>query len=440
MRPFRPAHSKSSSAPLEDAFDPRRNSLSLLRLVFAAMVLLDHAFPLGGFHGSADPMWGWTEGQESLGGLAVFGFFVVSGFLVTRSFDGSPNFVSYIWKRFLRIFPGFWVCLLVTVLVFAPLAFWFEHSSLQGYLHTHTDSPSGYLKNNALLSMNQYNIDDLLANNPYAHVHAGFQAWDGSLWTLIYEFKCYLGVMVLGMIGVFRKWRPTVIVLALGLWALQLKQFLHPGYLQGTFLLGDPNMVRLAFIFSLGMLFYLYRDKIIISNTLAAVALVVFIAGMRLDLYYGVGAVMWAYLCMWAAVRLPFHNVDKYGDFSYGLYIYAFPVEQMLSLYHVNSWGYVPYVLLSLAVATVLAVGSWYGIERPSQRLKRLNFRRPRGADPSNDPVVGQVNRSHQSAALHTVDDLESSVSRADGMQNGTPLGASLGNAGPPGPSTSGNG
>jgi peptidoglycan/LPS O-acetylase OafA/YrhL len=199
-------------------------------------------------------------------------------------------------------------------------------------------------------------------------------------------------------------------------------------------------MVLLAFVFSLGMLFYLYRDKIIISNTLAAVALVVFIAGMRLELYYGVGVVMWAYLCMWAAIRLPFHNVDKYGDFSYGLYIYAFPVEQMLSLYHVNSWGLVPYVLLSLVVALVLAVGSWYGIERPAQRLKRLNFRRSRRADPSNDPVVAPVNLSHQSAALHTVDDLESSVSRADGMQDATPLGASLGNAGPPGPGTFGNG
>ena len=361
------------------------------------MVLLDHAYPLGGFHGSTDPMWGWTNGQESFGGLAVFGFFVVSGFLVTRSFDGSPNFLSYIWKRFLRIFPGFWVCLLVTVLVFAPLAFWFEHSTLQGYLHTHTDSPSGYLKNNALLSMNQYNIDDLLGNNPYAHVHAGFQAWDGSLWTLIYEFKCYLGVMVLGMIGVFRKWRPTVLALSLGLWALQLQQVRHPGYLQGTFLLGDPNMVLLAFVFSLGMIFYLYRDKIIISNTLAAVALVVLIAGMRLDLYYGVGVVMWAYLCMWAAIRLPFHNVDKYGDFSYGLYIYAFPVEQMMSLYHVNSWGLLPYVLLSLVVAMVLAVGSWYGIEKPAQRLKRLKFRRSRGTDPPNDPVVGPVNSRHNS-------------------------------------------
>ena len=154
-----------SSAVLEDAFDPHRNSLSLLRLLFAAMVLLDHAFPLGGFHGGSDPMWGWTRGQESFGGLAVAGFFVVSGFLVTRSFDGSPNPFSYLWKRFLRIFPGFWVCLVVTVALFGTIAFWFDHGSLHGYLHGYPDSPEGYLKNNALLSMNQWNIDNLLGEH-----------------------------------------------------------------------------------------------------------------------------------------------------------------------------------------------------------------------------------------------------------------------------------
>jgi peptidoglycan/LPS O-acetylase OafA/YrhL len=384
-----------SSAVLEDAFDPHRNSLSLLRLLFAAMVLLDHAFPLGGFHGGSDPMWGWTRGQESFGGLAVAGFFVVSGFLVTRSFDGSPNQFSYLWKRFLRIFPGFWVCLVVTVALFGTIAFWFDHGSLHGYLHGYPDSPEGYLKNNALLSMNQWNIDNLLGSTPYAH--AGFpQAFDGSLWTLIYEFKCYLGVMVLGMFGVFHRWRVSVIVLSLSLWALQLKQNLDPGFLRGWFLLGDPNMVLLAFIFSIGMLFYLYRDKVIVSNTLAAIALVVLVVGMRTELYYGVGLVAWAYLCMWAAVRLPFHHVDRYGDFSYGLYIYAFPVEQIFALYGVNSWGLVPYVLLSLGATMVLAVGSWYAVERPFLKLKRIRIGRFRSTESAGDPVEEQLALSHE--------------------------------------------
>jgi hypothetical protein len=101
----------------------------------------------------------------------------------------------------------------------------------------------------------------------------------------------------------------------------------------------------------------------------------------------------------------------------------------------VNSWGYLPYVLLALAVSTVLAAGSWYAIERPAQRLKRLKFRRSRGTDPSDDPVVERVNLSHQSAAPHTVDELDSSVARANGVSNSTALGVSLGNAGSRGPS-----
>jgi peptidoglycan/LPS O-acetylase OafA/YrhL len=375
---------------LENVFDPHRNSMSLLRLVFAALVLLDHAFPLGGFHGGTDPMWSWTRGQESFGGIAVFGFFVISGFLVTRSFDGSPNPISYIWKRFLRIFPGFWVCLLVTVILFAPIAYAFQYSTLHGYVHGHPDSPFGYLTNNAFLSMNQWNIEHLLGSTPFAH--SGFpNGWDGSLWTLIYEFKCYLGVMVLGMIGVFHRWRVSVIVLSVTLWAVQLKQFLDPTFLKGWFLVGDPNMVRLAFIFSIGMIFYLYRDKIIISNTVAAVCAVVLVVGMRTQLYYGVGSIAWAYLCMWAAIRLPFENVDRYGDFSYGLYIYAFPVEQLFALYGVNSWGLAPYVLLCLGGAMVLAVGSWYAVERPFLRLKRLNIGRFRSVASEGDPVGEQA-------------------------------------------------
>ncbi len=83
------------SGTIEGEFDPRRNSLGFLRMVFAVMVLIDHSFPLGGFHGGTDPMWGWTNGQESLGGLAVAGFFVVSGYLVTKSFfDSNPRFVT----------------------------------------------------------------------------------------------------------------------------------------------------------------------------------------------------------------------------------------------------------------------------------------------------------------------------------------------------------
>jgi peptidoglycan/LPS O-acetylase OafA/YrhL len=189
------------------------------------------------------------------------------------------------------------------------------------------------------------------------------------------------------MIGVFHKWRESVVVLAVALWALQLKQNLDPTFLKGWFILGDPNMVRLAFVFSIGMIFYLFRDKIVISDLFAAVMLAVLLVSVREALYYGVGVIAWGYLCMWAAVRLPFHNVDRYGDFSYGLYIYAFPVQQLFALYHVNDWGLAPYVFACLGGTMVLAVASWYVVERPCLRLKRLNVSRFRSSASLGDPA-----------------------------------------------------
>ncbi|MGD0313639.1 MAG: acyltransferase [Acidimicrobiales bacterium] len=371
-----PEVDSSASQPsrtIQHEFDPKHNSLGFLRMVFAVMVLIDHSFPLGGFHGGTDPMWGWTNGQESLGGLAVAGFFVVSGYLVTKSFFDSNTAVRYTWKRVLRIFPGFWVCLLVTVVVFAPIAYHYEFHTLNGYLKGGAESPWNYLKNNALLTMHQYNIDGLLSSTPYEH--SGYpQAFDGSLWTLIYEFKCYIGVALIGTLGLMWRARISVVAISLVFWVAQLQDTLHPSRLHGWPLIGDPNMARLAFIFSIGMLFYLYRDKIPMSNTLAGIAAAVFVIGMRTGLYAGVGQVAWAYLVLWLAIRLPLKTFDRFGDFSYGLYIYAFPIEQLLALYGVQRWGYGPYVALALAISLVFAVASWFLIEKPFLGLKRLRL------------------------------------------------------------------
>ena len=358
---------------IADRFDPRHNSLGFLRMVFALMVLVDHSFPLGGFHKGTDPMWNWTNGQESLGGLAVAGFFVVSGYLVTKSFMDSKTGTRYLWKRVLRIFPGFWVCLLVTVAVFAPIAYHYEYHSLHGYFSGAPDSPGNYLKHNALLQMNQYNINGLLSSTPYAH--SGYpQAFDGSLWTLIYEFKCYVGVAVLGVFGLLWRARISVVALMLVFWVAQMENQLHPTRLAGWPVVGDPQMARLAFIFSIGAIFYLYREKIPMSNVLAGVAFVVLVVGMRTASYTSIGEVAWAYLVLWLAVVLPLQRFDRYGDYSYGLYIYAFPVEQLLALYGVQKLGFVPYVVSAAAIALVFAAASWFLIEKPFLRLKRLSL------------------------------------------------------------------
>ncbi len=358
-----------SMAPLDQAFNPRRNSFSFLRLVFAAMVLLSHSFPLGGFNGGLDPMWSWTRGQEDFGGLAVAGFFVVSGFLVTRSFATSSTAPRYLWKRFLRIFPGFWACLLITAAVFGTIAFKYEHGSLHGYLHGYPDSPIAYVRSNVLLTMNQYSINTLLSKNPYPH------AFDGSLWTLIYEFKCYLAVFVLGAFGILKRARVTILGLGIFLWTFEIIQFRNPTWVSPSVpFFGDYQLIHLSFLFCLGALLFLYRDRVPISNKLAFLAVGAYVLGVVLHLYPEISEPAFAYLCLWAAIRLPLHHVDRYGDFSYGLYVYAFPVQQLAAMYGAYKLGLPAYLAITFSVSMVFAFASWHLVENPFLRLKRVWF------------------------------------------------------------------
>lgn len=181
--------------PLSEEFSGRSNSFGFVRWTLATLVIVGHSYPLGGFGGATDPLYDWTGTQESFGGLAVAGFFIISGFLITRSWRTHPTVARFLWHRFLRIFPAFWVCMLLTAFAFAPLAWWLQQGGLNGYLSQPGPTPAGYVLNNLWLVMNQYVIGDLLTDTPYGSVAGGI--WNGSLWTLSYEFACYLVVAVL---------------------------------------------------------------------------------------------------------------------------------------------------------------------------------------------------------------------------------------------------
>src|SRR5271165_7335160 len=96
-------------------FDYKNNSIGFLRFLFAGAVIWSHSFGLGGF--GIDPVQRYSGGTETAGTLAVAGFFFLSGFLITRSYGTSGSIVAFMWHRFLRIFPGFWVCLAICAFV-----------------------------------------------------------------------------------------------------------------------------------------------------------------------------------------------------------------------------------------------------------------------------------------------------------------------------------
>jgi peptidoglycan/LPS O-acetylase OafA/YrhL len=94
-------------------------------------------------------------------------------------------------------------------------------------------------------------------------------------------------------------------------------------------------------------------------------------------------------LTLFAAMRLPLRGFDRRMDLSYGLYIYAFPVQQLLAMYGINAFGFTPYFLSALLIASVLAATSWFTIEKPSLSLKHLAL------------PLGRTGRAEGSTSLH---------------------------------------
>lgn len=328
-------------------FNPRRNSIGFLRLLFAATVIVSHTWPLGGF--GDDP----GKASNNLGIFAVEGFFALSGFLITRSGEGL-SIGRFLWHRVLRIFPAYWVCLVLIVAVAAPVV-WATSHPLSGYLHA-TPSPLGFLTHNWFLVQGQTGIGDTLASNPFAFM------WDGPLYTLPFEFLCYVIIAVVVASGLLK---PRVIAALAGVVWLGLMAM-------GVGLPGaDDRQAKFTLCFLVGSLIYLYRDRILVRSWwMPAAAAVVTVLTYLTVGFNVIGLFTFSYLVLWAACIIPLHRVGVKHDYSYGMYIYGWPVMQLATFYGAARLGLPVYLLIVLAGTLLLAMPSWYLIERHSLRLK----------------------------------------------------------------------
>lgn len=334
-------------------FDPRRNSIGFMRLLLATTVIISHAWPLGGF--GHDP----GRANNNLGFLAVEGFFAISGFLITRSATALP-FGRYLWHRLLRIIPAYWVCLVLITVVFAPIVWHASHGLTQ--YPAATPNPVGFVLNNLLLANNQQQIGDTLAGNPYPTL------WDGPIYTLPYEFACYLIVGALAAMRVLN--RRVIGIVFVAAWAWQ--QVVLSNVLGAT----DPRQSTLTVCFLTGSLIYFWRDVLLdrrASWWLFGFCLVVACGTYETVGFRPVGVLAFAYLTIWAGARLPFTGVGVKRDLSYGMYIYGWPMLQLASFFGLTALGLPLYLVVVLAATVVLASGSWYLIESRAFRLKHIS-------------------------------------------------------------------
>lgn len=348
----------------------RRNAYGLIRFVLASLVIVNHAFPLGGF--GDDPMWEWTKGQESFGGLAVSGFFIVSGFLICRS-AMATDLVGFLWRRVLRIFPAFWLALFVGAAVIGPWMYATQHGSLTGYLTRGAGGPLTYLTSNAALEMNQYGILDVFMSTPYGE-SVKVSVLNGPLWTLEYEWRCYLMLAALGVFGVLHRAKFLVPIAAAALTILAAVQTTAPELVVGLApWLSDVQMVRLSAFFLLGSAAALYPERVPLDGRLAMGAAIAFAGtlffreGFRL---FGVPAM--AYLTLWFAYRAPqrWFAFGAKNDYSYGIYVYGFLVQMTLAQLGWYRWGVIPYIILAWLGAVGCAMISWHLVEKQALKFK----------------------------------------------------------------------
>jgi peptidoglycan/LPS O-acetylase OafA/YrhL len=357
-----------------EAFNPTKNAFAFLRLILAALVIFYHCFVLGGF--GLDPLQVIGEKHYSFGSVGVSMFFVLSGFLISRSALSSLSFGRFLWHRFLRIFPGYWMCLVVCAFVFAPLVAFQEQGTLLGIFSAPTDSPQSYVIGNAMLfhlngftilgvmDIHPSSIANLMGHNPLP------RTINGSLWTLPFEFSCYLAVGGLAILGVLRRGRLTVLALFVGLWSVHALIYVS----QQAFSYWPSILVEFSLYFSAGSVCFLYREKIPCSTALFIASVIL----LAVSLMYGgirlVAPVAMSYAFLWLAFKLPVTRFDTRGDFSYGAYIYAFPVQQGLVLLHVHEGGWGLYLIWSVLITGILAILSYRWIEAPCLQWKHVDL------------------------------------------------------------------
>ena len=382
-------------------FDPRANSIGFFRWLLAFAVIVSHAGPLAGFYGGRD-LGVQISDEQSLGGVAVACFFFFSGFLITRS-RRRVGTVRYFWRRCLRIMPAFWTALLVTAFVLAPIAWWKETGSFDGYWSADVDSPLTYFARNMFLLLDQHNIAGMGGSLPYAEL--GGYHWNGAAWTLAYEFKGYLLVGLLGLVG----WTlHRAVVTAVAAAIIVVNGLMWSGHADpagwgplsdpfGHALLSDSFNLMLLAPFALGMLFALWADWVPIRDWLAWCALLVAAYTYAEGGWNVVGQYGLLYFLMWAAIRwTALNNWERFGDFSYGIYIFGWPLQQFGAYFGLHERGMLAYFVVLTVLAHAVAFGSWHLIEKPAMSLKDWSPRRPgqrtpwslatRGPDPEPSP------------------------------------------------------
>lgn len=344
----------------------------------ALLVVWSHSFAIYLGSEETEPLSLLMNSTYDAGKVAVLVFFVISGFLICHSFLNSESLAKYFQKRVLRIYPGYMVATIICAFVVVPL---FSSRSLDDFTGAELAKSIG----SNLLLQGYFPPSDAF----------GGTAINGSLWSIPYEFWCYIGLAGLGIAGILKS-RFTCLAITVAVMAIRVWLDLtgrHPG---GGFvgaMIGYPYLWFVVLpCFMMGVCFYLYRDWIPRSRLflMAAILFLILAPNLPIERLHAQiltnlilpPTISYAtfYLAFNESLRL--QDAASWGDFSYGTYLYAFPIQKMLWAAFGTVIAFPVYVVINLTLAVSAGVLSWYLVEkwflmRNQSQAKTLSTLRP---------------------------------------------------------------
>ena len=321
------------------------NNFDFMRFAAAAVIVVTHAYALRlGYVGI-----GMYDPVELMGraGLAVL--LTTSGYLIAMSWISTASPLRFAWKRLLRVVPALILAIFITLFVIGPLM----TSLSPGDYFSALFSPTGlatapFFEDGSAIGLFQ--------ENPWTYVN-------GSLWTIPVEVAMYGVVALLGIAGLLRRWGaiPALIIVNALAW---------------IYWFDDPRMakVRFTLYFLIGAYLYLNRERIAYRPAIAGALLLLLILPVMTPLQTVAGVIAIPYLTIYAAhLPVPYLNAfGRPGDFSYGIYIYHYPVQQTLIQATGNMLLLPALFGLSFAATFALAFFSWHVVEK--RALSAKNF------------------------------------------------------------------
>jgi peptidoglycan/LPS O-acetylase OafA/YrhL len=336
-----------------DAFSSKssenENNFLILRLLAASLVVYGHAFALAAPCSQCYDIVSKWFGYHYSGEVGLRVFFVVSGFLIFFSFDKRRDLFRFARARVVRIFPGLFVCVLITTLVIGPL---FSTLSFRDFFAD--IQVRKYFFSNVSLYRYLGDLPGVFSANRKASVP------NGTLWSLFSEVRLYMIIALLGVFGCVKN--RNLANTSIGV--LLVIPIVAPG--RALLIDNDVSDLSLGVFFAAGSLLYVNRNSIPLEGRALILLILVAVLSYRTPNYeLACGAVI-AYGVLWIALSRKIKLPLFIRDYSYGIYLYGWPIEQIINHFMPQAGPYTM-ALIALPAAWLAGAASWFLVEKPGQ-------------------------------------------------------------------------